>query len=117
MDILLKDRMEVQADMPTKLDRWISARQAATILTSHTDHEVSADYVRMLAKSHKIAFRAKDGRTNEYNLADIDKYRVRPKYTERVRPRPSTRKERNDDTDKQPVVNIVAPRLSLKQKP
>lgn len=73
--------------MPTKLDRWIGAQEAAAILTRHTDHEVSVDYVRMLARIHKIAFRAKDGRTNEYNLADVDRYRVRPKYTERVRPR------------------------------
>lgn len=75
--------------MATKLDRWISAQQAAAILTSHTDHEVSIDYVRMLARINKIAFRAKDGRTNEYRLADVDRYRVRPKYTARVRPRPA----------------------------
>ncbi len=78
--------------MPTKLDRWVGAQEAAAILTRNTDHEISPDYVRMLAKSHKIAFRARDGRTNEYNLSDLEKYRVRPKGTPRVRPRPSTRK-------------------------
>ena len=74
--------------MAKKRDRWITAQEAAAILTQNTDHEVSADYVRMLAKSNKIGFRAKDGRTNEYNLSDVEKYRVRPQSTPRVRPRP-----------------------------
>ncbi len=85
--------MEVQTSMATKKDRWITAQEAAVILTKNTDHEVSADYVRMLAKTNKIAFRARDGRTNEYNLADVEAYRVRPQKTPRVRPRPSTRKQ------------------------
>jgi hypothetical protein len=79
--------------MATKLQRWISAQEAAAILTSNTDHEISADYVRMLAKGRKIEFRAKDGRTNEYNQASIEAYRVRLKNAPRVRPRPSTRKQ------------------------
>lgn len=79
--------------MATKRDRWISAQEAAEILTRHTDHEVSADYVRMLSRNGKIGFKAIDGRTNMYNLADVDNYRVRPKSTPRVRPRPSTKKE------------------------
>jgi hypothetical protein len=77
--------------MPTKLDRWISANEAAAILTKNTDHKISAAYVRILAKEGKIVFRAKDGRTNEYNLSSVEKYRVRKKHTPRVRPRPSTR--------------------------
>jgi hypothetical protein len=80
--------------MATKKDRWIDANEAAEILTKNTDHEVSSDYVRMLAKTNKIAFRAKDKRTNEYNLSDVEKYRVRPQGAPRVRPRPSTRKAR-----------------------
>jgi len=86
-------RMEVQASMATKKDRWVTANEAAEILTRNTDHKVSADYVRMLAATQKIGFRARDGRTNEYNLADVEAYRVRPKNTPRVRPRPSTRQE------------------------
>lgn len=81
--------MEAQAIMATIKDRWISAQEAAEILTGNTDHEISADYVRMLAKGGKIAVRAKDGRTNEYNLADVKAYRVRPQHTPRVRPRPT----------------------------
>jgi hypothetical protein len=82
--------------MATKKDRWVTAQEAAVILTKNTDHKVSADYVRMLAKTNKIGFRAKDGRTNEYNLADVEAYRVRPQKTPRVRPRPSTRQEREE---------------------
>ncbi len=79
--------------MATKLDRWISANEAARILSENTDHEVSPDYVRLLARSHKIAFKATDGRTNMYNLRDVERYRVRPKHTPRVRPM-ETRKPR-----------------------
>jgi hypothetical protein len=97
-DICHQDRMEVQA-MATKKDQWITAQEAAEILTKNTDHEVSTDYVRMLAKSNKIAFRAKDRRTNEYNLSDVEAYRVRPQGTPRVRPRPSTRRQRVTETE------------------
>ena len=79
--------------MATK-DRWITAQEAAAILTRNTDHEVSADYVRLLAQKNKITFRARDGRTNEYSQASVEAYRVRPQGTPRVRPRPSTRKPR-----------------------
>jgi hypothetical protein len=85
--------MEGQAGMATK-DRWITAQEAAEILTRNTDHEVAPDYVRMLARMHKIEYRARDGRTNEYSLASVEAYHVRPQGTPRVRPRPSTRKER-----------------------
>lgn len=71
---------------------WISAREAADILTSNTDHEVSADYVRMLAQAEKIEFRSRNGRENEYFKPHVERYRVRPKHTPRVRPRPSTKK-------------------------
>ncbi len=79
--------------MATK-DRWIDAHEAAAILTRNTDHEVSADYVRMLAKNGKLEYRPRDGRTNEYSLASVEAYHVRPQGTPRVRPRPSTRKEK-----------------------
>lgn len=78
--------------MATTRDRWVSANEAAEILSAHTDHEVSADYVRMLSRIGKIRFRARDGRTNEYNLADVKAYEVRPLGKTRVRPRPSTKK-------------------------
>lgn len=78
--------------MSKKKEEWISANDAAIILTANTDHEVSADYVRMLAKGNKITFRAKNDRENEYLKSDVEAYHVRPKNTPRVRPRASTRK-------------------------
>ncbi len=80
--------------MPTKAT-WVSAQEAAQILTANTDHVISADYVFLLAKKKKkIAYRAVDGRTNEYNRRDCERYIVRRRDTPRVRPRPSTRKEK-----------------------
>lgn len=77
--------------MPTK-DRWITAQEAASILTRNTDHDISPDYVRMLAQKGKIDYRARDGRTNEYSQKSVEQYQVRPQAAPRVRPRPSTRK-------------------------
>lgn len=79
--------------MATK-ERWILANEAAAIMTRNTDHAVSADYVRLVAKQGKIRYRAIDGRTNEYNLNDVERYEVRPKNAPRMRPRTSTRKEK-----------------------
>jgi len=81
--------------MATK-DKWISAHEAAEILTRNTDHTVSDAYVRMLAQKDKILYRQKDGRTNEYSKTSVEAYKVRPKNTPRVRPRPSTRQEREE---------------------
>ncbi|MFL5624579.1 MAG: hypothetical protein ACJ788_03185 [Ktedonobacteraceae bacterium] len=79
--------------MPRQKEEWITAQEAAAILTGNTDHEVSADYVRMLAKSGKIEARDKNLREKEYLKSDAQAYRVRLKNAPRVRPRPSTRKE------------------------
>lgn len=76
-----------------KQEEWVTAQEAAVILTRNTDHAVSADYVRMLAKASKLEVRKRDGRTNEYNLTDVRAYKVRPKNGPRIRPRPSTRKK------------------------
>ncbi len=73
---------------------WISPSEATAILTANTDHEVSIDYVRLLARSHKFEYRVKNARENEYLKSDVEAYRVRPQHTPRVRPRPSTRHER-----------------------
>src|SRR6266852_532676 len=105
-DIFQKNRMEVQARMATK-DRWITDKEAAAILTRNTDHEVSADYVRMLARMSKIEYRAKDGRTNEYSLSSVEAYHVRPQGTPRVRPRPSTRKQRISEEAKEEASNAA----------
>jgi len=82
--------------MATK-DRWITGQEAVAILTKNTDHEVTPDYLRLLARKGKIAQRPRDGRTNEYRLKDVERYRVRPQGTPRVRPRPSTRKVQQEE--------------------
>ena len=78
--------------MAKRKEEWISAREAAEILTANTDHEISIDYVRMLARSNKVSSRPKNERENEYLKSDVEVYRVRPKNTPRVRPRPGTKK-------------------------
>jgi hypothetical protein len=78
--------------MARKREEWISANEAAAILTANTDHEISADYVRMLARLGKIEYRERNERENEYLKSDVAKYQVRRKHAPRVRPRPSTRK-------------------------
>jgi hypothetical protein len=81
------------AKRKTGLDEaWIDAHEAARILSENTDHMVSADYVRLLAKKGHITSRPRDGRTNEYNPREVRGYRVRLKDATRVRPRPSTRR-------------------------
>lgn len=79
--------------MTRKKEEWISAKEAAVILTANTDHTVSDAYVRMLAQKQKITYRQRNGRENEYLKSDIEAYHVRPKYAPRVRPRPSIRQE------------------------
>lgn len=77
---------------------WVSAQEGARILTSNTDHEVTSDYVRMLARLDKIETRPINERENEYLKSDLEKYRVRPRNAPRVRPRPSVRKDRSKAT-------------------
>ena len=84
--------------MARKKEEWISAKQAADILTANTDHTISADYVRMLAKSNKITTRERNARENEYLKSDAERYRVRPKHTPRVRPRPSQKERQQQET-------------------
>lgn len=72
-----------------KKEEWISANEAAKILTANTDHPISADYVRILAKNKKISLREHNKREHEYLKSEVEAYRVRPKHAERVRPRPS----------------------------
>jgi hypothetical protein len=78
--------------MPRQKEEWITARDAAVILTQNTDHEVSPDYVRLIAKTGKIEARERNRRENEYLKSDVEAYRVRLKNASRVRPRPSTKK-------------------------
>jgi hypothetical protein len=56
---------------------WVSGKEAASILTRKSGHEVKQNYVRFLAMRGKIAQRAVDGRTNEYRRADVEAITVR----------------------------------------
>jgi hypothetical protein len=94
------EKWRFNQNMATK-DRWLTDKEAAAILTRNTDHEVSVAYVRMLARMNKIEYRPRDGRTNEYRLASVEAYHVRPQGTPRVRPRPSTRKQRVSEEAKE----------------
>jgi ribosomal protein S3AE len=66
--------------MPKK-EQWITGKVAAQILTELSGHEISQDYIRLLAKKGKIRSRPIDGRTNEYHEGDVRVYRVREKGT------------------------------------
>ncbi len=79
--------------MARKKEEWISAQEAAQILSANTDHPISDAYVRMLARTNKITVRERNGRENEYLKSDVEAYHVRPKHTPRVRPRPRTSKQ------------------------
>jgi hypothetical protein len=65
--------------MPTKREQWISAREAATIMTEKSGHPVSSDYVRLLSNQGKIRARPRDGRTKEYLKSSVEEYKVRGK--------------------------------------
>jgi len=82
--------------MPRKKEEWITGKEAAALLTERSGHEINQNYVRFLAyKANKIAHRPRDGRTEEYLKSDVEGIQVRKHI---VRP-------------------VIAPRLSLKQKP
>lgn len=57
-------------------EEWIEVREAARILTRRSGHEISPDYVRLLAHKHKIRYKPKDHRQNYYLKADIEAYTV-----------------------------------------
>lgn len=78
---------------PRKKEEWITSKEAAALLTENSGHEVKQAYVRFLAiRSGKIAYRAIDGRTNEYLKSDVEAYRVRER--QKMQPRlPAVDKE------------------------
>jgi hypothetical protein len=71
--------IRLEIDMPIKKDQWISAREAATIMSENSQHPVSSDYVRLLSNQGKIRARAINGREKEYHKGDVEGYRVRGK--------------------------------------
>ena len=71
---------------PRKKEEWITGKEASTILTEKSGHEVSQNYVRFLAyKAGKIEHRMRDGRTTEYLKSDVERLKVREKYKTKPR--------------------------------
>lgn len=64
--------------MPVK-ELWVSANEAAAIMTENSGHPVSSDYVRLLSNQGKIRSKALDGRTKAYHKGDVENYMVRGK--------------------------------------
>jgi urease gamma subunit len=59
-------------------EEWITGKEAADILSARSGHKIAQNYVRFLAyKAHKISYRARDGRTNEYLKSDVEGIMVR----------------------------------------
>jgi hypothetical protein len=64
-----------------KQDPWISANEAAAIISENSGKPVHPDYVRLLARQHpeKLASKPLDGRTNIYLRTDVEKIKVKAK--------------------------------------
>jgi hypothetical protein len=62
-----------------KKEAWISAKEAAEIISTNSGRTIIQQYVRELAQKGKIAYRPVDGRTNEYLRSDVEKVKVRIK--------------------------------------
>ena len=68
-------------------EEWITVKQAASILTTNSGHEVSDSYVRILGKNNKIEVKQLDGRTKLYSKRDIERYIVQKRGDGSVRRR------------------------------
>lgn len=67
--------------MTKKQEPWISANDAAEIISKNSGKPVHPDYVRLLARQHpkKLASKPLDGRTNVYLRSDVEQIKVRAK--------------------------------------
>ena len=64
---------------------WVSGQEAAEIISKKSGHPIKQNYVRLLAIQGKIAQRARDGRTNEYRLSDVETIKVRTKTSKNAK--------------------------------
>jgi hypothetical protein len=86
------------------LENWITAKEAAAILTERSGHTVTDAYVRRLgnqSKLAKISTRQIDARTKLYSRKDIEAYVVKPRGDGSVRRevrKPRTQKEQTEET-------------------
>jgi hypothetical protein len=68
--------------------KWLTAQEAAEILTRRSGHEVSAAYVRRLGNPNglaKIEIWQVDRRTRLYSRKDVESYTVQPRGDGSVR--------------------------------
>ena len=67
--------------MVKKQELWISANEAAKIISKNSGRPIHPDYVRLLARQNpkKLASKPLDGRTNVYLRSDAEKIKVRAK--------------------------------------
>jgi hypothetical protein len=56
---------------------WISAKEAALILSESSGRTITDQHVRDHARKGHIRYRPIDGRTNEYNRNDVEKLHIR----------------------------------------
>jgi len=58
---------------------WITAKEAAEIISANSGRPIIQQYVRELAQKGKITYKPFDGRTNVYLRSDVEKIKVRIK--------------------------------------
>ncbi len=59
-------------------ETWLTSQEATIILRKNSGREdISADYIRQLARLGKVRTRKYDGRTRQYLKADVEGYVVR----------------------------------------
>lgn len=56
---------------------WITAQEAAEIISKNNNRPVTDQHVRDYARKGRIKYKARDGRTNEYLKSDVDKLKIR----------------------------------------
>ena len=66
--------MEPKAE---SLDRWITSKKAAEILTKKSGHTVTDNYVRRMGKLGRIERKEIDARTMLYLRADVEAIQVK----------------------------------------
>src|SRR5215475_6049832 len=67
--------------MMVKSEPWISANEAAEIISKNSGRTIHPDYVRLLARQNpqKLASKPLDGRTNVYLRSDVEQITVKAK--------------------------------------
>lgn len=63
-----------------RFDAWVTASEAAKILTANSGHTITTDYVRRLGHEKKLTVKViVPGKTNLYLRSDVEAYVVRAK--------------------------------------